>query len=238
MELLVLILALVNLLANTAYSSIAPIFPLAAIEKGIPNTYIGFIFSMYSLMKVIMSPFVAVLMNQTGRRAILLRGLVFEGVAIITFGVLDFIQDPVWYGVSSAICRALEGLGNACLVTASYALVASRFPEKVDQVVSTLQTFTALGMASGPLFGSALFALGGFKVPFFVTGAALLVFAVATAYVLPEEDEEQRNTELQQPPSDPSSAENSMTRGSAQLCHLIKDFKVLVISITVSLLIL
>ena len=96
MELLVLILALVNLLANTAYSSIAPIFPLAAIEKGIPNTYIGFIFSMYSLMKVIMSPFVAVLMNQTGRRAILLRGLVFEGVAIITFGVLDFIQDPVW----------------------------------------------------------------------------------------------------------------------------------------------
>ena len=36
-------------------------------------------------------------------------------------------------------------------------------------------------MASGPLFGSALFALGGFKIPFFVTGTALLVFAVATA---------------------------------------------------------
>lgn len=159
---LILTLALVNLLTNSAYSSIAPFFPFEAVKKGVNPSYIGFIFAVYSLSKACVSPIIGKIMSKTGRNIIIKFGLIFEGGAILLFGLIDYIDDGTTYGVLAGLCRAFEGAGNACLITASYALVASNFPGKEEAVIGILQTFTGIGMMSGPLLGSALYALGGF----------------------------------------------------------------------------
>lgn len=53
------------------------------------------------------------------------------------------------------------------------------FPErKIAKLNGLLQTFTGLGMLMGPIMGSFLFKLGGFKLPFYTVGVQLLILAV------------------------------------------------------------
>jgi MFS family permease len=53
------------------------------------------------------------------------------------------------------------------------------FPDKkIAKLNGLLQTFTGLGMLLGPILGSFLFKLGGFKLPFFTVGVLLLCLAI------------------------------------------------------------
>jgi MFS family permease len=90
---LVVQLSLVNLFANSAYSSIAPFYPLEATLKGVPESYIGFIFSGYSISMVFVSPLAAKMMNKIGRKKIILTGLLLEGTSMIIFGFIDYIDN-------------------------------------------------------------------------------------------------------------------------------------------------
>jgi len=56
----------------------------------------------------------------------------------------------------------LEGVGNAFINTAIYALVTSHYKNSEADIISFLQIFTGVGMMTGPLLGSLLYALGGF----------------------------------------------------------------------------
>mmetsp|Transcript_35226 Transcript_35226/g.34891 ORF Transcript_35226/g.34891 Transcript_35226/m.34891 type:complete len:85 (+) Transcript_35226:3-257(+) len=80
---LIITLSLVNLFTNSAYSSIAPFYPLEAAKKGVNPIYIGFIFSIYSLVKAMVAPIVGNLMSKTGRKVMIFSGLFLEGTAII-----------------------------------------------------------------------------------------------------------------------------------------------------------
>lgn len=80
---LIVTLSFVNLLTNSAYSSIAPFYPLEAAKKGVSPIYIGFIFSAYSMTKTIVSPIVGRLMAKTGRKPMIYAGVLLEGSAII-----------------------------------------------------------------------------------------------------------------------------------------------------------
>lgn len=110
---LILTLSFVNLLTNSAYSCIAPFYPLEAIKKGVDPIYIGFIFSVYSLTKAIVAPIVGQLMAKTGRKFMIYSGVILEGTAIICFGLIDYVEDPKMYAILSAVCRIFEGTGNA-----------------------------------------------------------------------------------------------------------------------------
>ena len=115
-------------------------------------------------------------------------GLILEGCAIICFGLIDFVEDGTTYAILSAVCRMFEGVGNACIITSSYALVASHYPEEKENVIGTLQVFTGMGMMAGPLLGSVLYAIGGFQLPFYVPGGALLLLTIVTFFTLPEKE--------------------------------------------------
>ena len=56
-------LCMVNLFANSAYSSIAPFYPSEAVKKGVPTSVHGIVFSAYSISMAIFSPLFAQLLN-------------------------------------------------------------------------------------------------------------------------------------------------------------------------------
>ena len=45
-------------------------------------------------------------------------------------------------------------------------------------------------MLCGPVFGSILFVIGGFQLPFYVTGGWLYILTVFAFFVLPEKENE------------------------------------------------
>ena len=85
---------MVNLLANSAYSSIAPFYPQEAVRKGVPTYVIGLVFSAYSLSITIFAPIFANLLNEYGPRRILIVGCSWQGCSMLIFGLLYYIEDP------------------------------------------------------------------------------------------------------------------------------------------------
>lgn len=43
-------------------------------------------------------------------------------------------------------------------------------------------------MMMGPLLGSALYAIGGFQLPFYVTGGGLFILTILTFFTLPDKE--------------------------------------------------
>jgi hypothetical protein len=72
---LVAVVCVTNLLANSAYSLIAPFFPAEAINKGVPNVFVGLVFSSYSLSMFLATPFYKKLIDLHGTFSLLTLGL-------------------------------------------------------------------------------------------------------------------------------------------------------------------
>jgi len=109
-----IILCAINFLANTAYSSIAPFYPGEATLKNVPVGFIGIIFASYSIAMAF-SGSIYVKLLKMNPKVILVTGLVAEGSAMIVFGMLHYVDNPLIFAVGSFICRWIEGFGNGCL---------------------------------------------------------------------------------------------------------------------------
>ncbi len=84
-------LCVISLLANSAYSSIAPFFPLEAELKGVPKFLIGVVFSAYSLAMFLCTPLFKVIIDRYGPKNLLTLGIFCESIAILAFGFLSQI---------------------------------------------------------------------------------------------------------------------------------------------------
>ena len=81
------------------------------------------------------------------------------------------------------------------LQTLASKILMNIFPEKkLARMNGILQTFTGLGMLSGPIMGSILFTMGGFQLPFYTVGVLLLALASLIIYILPSEVQQQRTS--------------------------------------------
>ena len=167
-----------NLVANSAYSSIAPFFPLEAVQKGLPNSTLGFIFAGYSLSMFLFSPLLSYLLTRFGRKNILILGCLCESIAMFAFGLFVYIKSPIAYGILCFVCRIIEGFGNGCLNCSTSSIIAYNYEDNMSNLIGLTQTCVGLGMLSGPIFGSILYEIGGFKLPFFVTGALLFLLTI------------------------------------------------------------
>ena len=177
-------LCLINLFANSAYSSIAPFYPYEAVKKGLPPEILGFIFAGYSLSMCLFAPLFGALLNKLGRKNVLIMGCLCEAIAMFCLGLFVLIEDPVTYGIMSFLCRVVEGFGNGCLNSATSSIISFNYADNMGNLMGLTQTFTGLGMLAGPIFGSVLYETGGFKLPFFVTGALLFVLIFPISYLV------------------------------------------------------
>jgi Na+/melibiose symporter-like transporter len=85
------VLCLVNLTANSAYSSIAPFYPAEALAKGVPEASFGFIFAGYSISMCVFAPLYSHMLTKYGRKRVLILGCLCESLAMICFGLFIYI---------------------------------------------------------------------------------------------------------------------------------------------------
>ena len=132
----------------------------------------------------VFSPVFGNMPNRLGRKNVLRIGCLCESYAIISFAFFDYINDPTLYAVMCFLCRVIEGFGNGCLNSASSSIIAHDYADNMGSKMGLIQTFTGLGMLSGPILGSLLYNLGGFKLPFFVTGGLLFSLLIPVYYYI------------------------------------------------------
>ena len=102
------------------------------------------------------------MLTKLGRKNVLILGCFCESIAMLCFGLFIYIEDPLTYGIMSFVARVIEGFGNGCLNSATSSIIAFNYEENMDNLIGLTQTFTGLGMLSGPLIGSLLYEAGGF----------------------------------------------------------------------------
>jgi MFS family permease len=122
-KIIVTVLCLVNLIANSAYSSIAPFFPDEALKAGVSKSALGVIFSGFSIAMLISAPFLGQMLTSMGRKNVLIMGCVCESISMGFFGFLAVFTNPTNYFVAAFVCRFANGFGNACLNSATSSII-------------------------------------------------------------------------------------------------------------------
>jgi MFS family permease len=179
-----MILCMVTFAGNSAYSSVAPFYPHEAVEKGVDEKYVGFIFAGYSLAICVFSPIYGRLLDKHGRKKILMIGCFCQSFAMLSFTLLIIVDNAYVFGILSFIIRFTEGFGNGCINCSCNSIIQFDYAHKMSKYITLIQTSTGLGMLSGPLVGSLLYELGGFRLPFATTGTLLSLFGLTVWYKL------------------------------------------------------
>ena len=105
----------------------------------------------------------------------------------------------VWFGLATELwqfvaARALSGIAISLFISAGRSVVARLDPMHAGENLGRLAGAEVTGFILGPAVGSALFAVGGLRLPFFVIGgmaAVALPFFVVRFPRLPEPESSQ-----------------------------------------------
>lgn len=105
----------VTVLANAAYSIVAPFLPVEFARRGVSASVTGYIFAIYSIAVVFASPFIGHIMQRTGRRILIASGLLLMGLSFISFGCINYIKSDSWFIVGGLLSRFLQGLASVSI---------------------------------------------------------------------------------------------------------------------------
>ncbi|MBM7644119.1 multidrug resistance protein [Scopulibacillus daqui] len=173
-QMLGLCIALSILFMDTMlYSLIIPLIPYLTKTLNASSTMIGFLVSSYAIGLLIATPLFGPLSDRIGRKKPILFGL---SVLIISTLLFSFAHTMP----SLIIARFIQGVAAAANVTASLALIADLFPQKLrGTMMGIAVTGISIGLLLGAPIGGALFDAGGYMMPFLViAGIAFSVLVI------------------------------------------------------------
>lgn len=169
---------------NSMLLAVAP--PLVR-ELGLPDSSVGWIFSLSALLWVFCSPYWGRTSDRVGRKPIVALGLGAYAVSMTSFGVMVMLgQSALLSGFSLFLglmfARAIFGAFGSASSPAAQAYIADRTSifERTEQLAALSSAF-ALGQAFGPAICAALAAWLGLVFPIWLiaalaAGAAFLIW--------------------------------------------------------------
>ena len=170
----------ITALSNSAYALIAPFLPFEFKKKGINQSVVGYIFSIFSLAVILTSPLIGKMINSRGRRPFIRLGVLFMGLSFIAYGLIAYIEDNTIYIMLSFTIRFIQGVSSSSIQTACYSICTNFYPDKKETIVGYIEAVTGIGLIMGPIVGSILYSLGGFSFTFYVFGT---IFLAASFYI-------------------------------------------------------
>lgn len=135
-------LCLAVVVSSAVFSLLAPFYPDVAANNGLSDSTIGFIFAIFALMVMLVSPYLGVKMGEIGSKKMMIYGLGLLSVSTVAFSLLDSIDavHSTFFLVISVLLRILQGIGAAGSETASYALAAQLYPDDLSYAVGVMET--------------------------------------------------------------------------------------------------
>ena len=171
------ILFMTMFLVMLSLGVILPHLAYYAEELGASATQIGFLISIYSLMKLIFAPVWGRLSDQFGRRPAILIGLIGNAGALVLFGAVKSLP---WL----FIARGLSGVFSAAILPTVMAYVADVTTEEDrGKGMGLMGAAMGLGFIAGPGIGGII---GSHSLPFFLAGGLSLATFCFALILLPE----------------------------------------------------
>ena len=182
---ILLVISFAAFIAGIAGSLQAPFYPKEAEYKGVNQAQVGIVFALYHFTIFITSPFFGKNVPKIGAKRMIYLGLFVMGTSAIGFGLMAHIQDKTTFICLCLIIRVIEAVGHSCFKTATFAMITKEFPEAITLSLSALQSSFGTGLTLGPFIGGLFYDLGGFFLPFMVTGTLIILASLMTYLILP-----------------------------------------------------
>eukprot|EP00095_Tigriopus_kingsejongensis_P010457 snap_masked-scaffold1863_size26100-processed-gene-0.1 protein:Tk10457 transcript:snap_masked-scaffold1863_size26100-processed-gene-0.1-mRNA-1 annotation:"chromaffin granule amine" len=166
--------------------SVQPAFyPQEAEKHGATPSQYGFVFGIVHLAAFLSAPVFAKYGNRIGPKLLYNTGALVQGVQAICFGFLVYAENTAVFLGLSYLLRMVDGIADAAAWGAILSILMKIWPDKVATIMSWTELCFGLGYAIGPAIGSYLYELGGFMLPFEVTGGFGLLVGVLIFFVIP-----------------------------------------------------
>ncbi|CAG5094608.1 Oidioi.mRNA.OKI2018_I69.XSR.g13706.t1.cds [Oikopleura dioica] len=179
----------INFISNMSFTILASFFDDNATKHGLTKTEVGFIVAIYAGIATVGCPIFGIFLAQIGKKFTLIAGLTCAAVCAGLFAFLDDIEDPSTYLWIGILLRGVQAVGVSAYFTATYALLVEEWRgSRLSLALGVYEAFTGLGMILGPITGSILYSVGGYRLPFLVVCGMLLLAAIINLAALENKD--------------------------------------------------
>ena len=113
-------------------------------------------------------------LHKIGREVAIIVGLLLIIVQQVGLYILSDFTNPTAFVVASFVAQLVGGLGSGVNAVASMAMVVSNSkPSEREQNIGLIEMATGVGFLLGPIWGSAMYQVGGYSAPFGSTGKSM-----------------------------------------------------------------
>jgi MFS transporter, DHA1 family, solute carrier family 18 (vesicular amine transporter), member 1/2 len=162
------------------YGLLVPLTPYSP-AHATSEEQLGLLYGGYSVGVLVATPLFGYLGDRIGCRRPLIYGVLLSATALALFCFAPSFHLLL-------VGRLLQGAAAAATWTAGLALIAEHYPrQRVEMMGYALMGSTA-GSVLGPVIGGSLYEVGGYTLPFAVTGALVAVDALLCVVLLPREE--------------------------------------------------
>ncbi|XP_076325871.1 MFS-type transporter SLC18B1-like isoform X4 [Tachypleus tridentatus] len=173
----------------SCFALLAPFFPELAEKKGATPIQYGFIFGVFNLVMLLVSPVFSKLVLYVTPKFIVVSGTFIAGCCSLLFGTLNRSPPGTPFIALAFILRSVKAVGAAAIFTVGYTIVGAEFDKRRATAFASIELSYGFGTAIGPAVGGLLYEIGGYMVPFFVLGGILMTLTLILFLYLPESEQ-------------------------------------------------
>lgn len=175
----VAVLSFAMVVVMLGFGMVIPILPFYIQRLGAGGSAFGFLVAIAALTELVFGPFWGSLSDRTGRKPILVIGMLGFGLSMVFFG----ISTRLW---QLFVFRALSGVLSSATLSPAMAYIGDSTPGRErGGAMGTLGAAAGLGVILGPAMGGLL-AGDSLATPFFIGAGMAALAAALIAVFLPE----------------------------------------------------
>ena len=155
---------------------------------GVPSEgQVALLYGTYALSVLLITPLCGYLGDRIGLRATILGGAMLAVSTAALFG----LADNLWMAMAA---RFVQGAASAAVWTAGLALIAEHYVQNRVQMIGYAFTGSTAGSVLGPVLGGGLYHVGGYRLPFAITGILACIEICLLVWFVPGQQNRRRQT--------------------------------------------
>ena len=166
-----------------SYAQHGPFFPTEAKLKNSSVTWIGVISGSYDLFSLICSLIFPFFTDPKKSHLYFVLGSFLVASSCFSFGLTNLIQDTRLFNYVCLGIRSVMGIGGTLIWQNAIPLLVELDPKKTSMIPGLIEAALALGYIIGPAFGSFMYSIGGYKLPFIWAGSIHLCMALVGFFI-------------------------------------------------------
>ena len=129
---------------------------------GLNSLYTGILFSVYSIVGLIVGPLAAGSVKSFGRRRTIFAAIIMNSVSTVVFGLAGLLNSTWQFYALSFVARIFQGAGDSLIYLVIPSIIAVEYPDNQTKYQGYFECTMGVGLFSGPVIATVVFGWLGY----------------------------------------------------------------------------